>query len=399
MLSVDSNPREKQSMTQQRTNVSVSQGDILLVDDTPDNLRVLSAMLTNQGFEVRKALNGERAIASVKAASPDLILLDIKMPEMDGYTVCQRLKTDPETREVPIIFISALDDALDKVKAFSVGGVDYVTKPFQEIEVLARIEHQLRIQKLQRQLVEQNQELVRSNRELERFAHVVSHDLQQPLQSITGFTQLLQIKYQDYPDETILNYLERIYDSGSRMQRLIQDLLIYSKVGGEALEFQEVDCNQVLHQVMNDLQAAIAEKQAVLTYEHLPCVLGNETQLIQLLQNLIANAIKFVAPDTNPQIKIAATKQGEYWLFEVQDNGIGIEAHNLEGIFEIFQRTRAAKNYPGTGVGLATCRKIVENHGGKIWVDSQPGIGTTFYFTIRDASACFERASSRSFSI
>ena len=386
-------------MTQQRTNVSVSQGDILLVDDTPDNLRVLSAMLTNQGFEVRKALNGERAIASVKAASPDLILLDIKMPEMDGYTVCQRLKTDPETREVPIIFISALDDALDKVKAFSVGGVDYVTKPFQEIEVLARIEHQLRIQKLQRQLVEQNQELVRSNRELERFAHVVSHDLQQPLQSITGFTQLLQIKYQDYPDETILNYLERIYDSGSRMQRLIQDLLIYSKVGGEALEFQEVDCNQVLHQVMNDLQAAIAEKQAVLTYEHLPCVLGNETQLIQLLQNLIANAIKFVAPDTNPQIKIAATKQGEYWLFEVQDNGIGIEAHNLEGIFEIFQRTRAAKNYPGTGVGLATCRKIVENHGGKIWVDSQPGIGTTFYFTIRDASACFERASSRSFSI
>jgi signal transduction histidine kinase len=399
MLSVDSNPREKQSMTQQRTNVSVSQGDILLVDDTPDNLRVLSAMLTNQGFEVRKALNGERAIASVKAASPDLILLDIKMPEMDGYTVCQRLKTDPETREVPIIFISALDDALDKVKAFSVGGVDYVTKPFQEIEVLARIEHQLRIQKLQRQLVEQNQELVRSNRELERFAHVVSHDLQQPLQSITGFTQLLQIKYQDYPDETILNYLERIYDSGSRMQRLIQDLLIYSKVGGEALEFQEVDCNQVLHQVMNDLQAAIAEKQAVLTYEHLPCVLGNETQLIQLLQNLIANAIKFVAPDTNPQIKIAATKQGEHWLFEVQDNGIGIEAHNLEGIFEIFQRTRAAKNYPGTGVGLATCRKIVENHGGKIWVDSQPGIGTTFYFTIRDASACFERASSRSFSI
>ncbi len=386
-------------MTQQRTNVSVSQGDILLVDDTPDNLRVLSAMLTNQGFEVRKALNGERAIASVKAASPDLILLDIKMPEMDGYTVCQRLKTDPETREVPIIFISALDDALDKVKAFSVGGVDYVTKPFQEIEVLARIEHQLRIQKLQRQLVERNQELVRSNRELERFAHVVSHDLQQPLQSITGFTQLLQIKYQDYPDETILNYLERIYDSGSRMQRLIQDLLIYSKVGGEALEFQEVDCNQVLHQVMNDLQAAIAEKQAVLTYEHLPCVLGNETQLIQLLQNLIANAIKFVAPDTNPQIKIAATKQGEHWLFEVQDNGIGIEAHNLEGIFEIFQRTRAAKNYPGTGVGLATCRKIVENHGGKIWVDSQPGIGTTFYFTIRDASACFERASSRSFSI
>ncbi len=335
------------------------QGGILLVDDTPDNLRVLSAMLTRQGFEVRKALTGQRAIASAQIVLPDLILLDIKMPEMDGYAVCQHLKANPTTSEVPVIFISALDDALDKVKAFSVGGVDYVTKPFQEIEVLARIEHQLRIQRLQQQLVVQNHELTRSNRDLEQFAYIVSHDLQQPLQSITGFTQLIQARYQDYPDVTIREYLHRIHDSGSRIQCLIQDLLVYARVGGDYQELQPVDCNRLLHQVSSDLQSAITKKQAVLTYDNLPQIMGNEPQLIQLFQNLISNAIKFVRPDITPQVKISATLQTHYWLFEVSDNGIGIEAHNIERVFEIFQRTESAKNYPGTGIGLATCRKIV----------------------------------------
>ncbi|MBL1176630.1 response regulator [Pantanalinema sp. GBBB05] len=360
-------------------------GDILIVDDTPDNLRVLSAMLTNQGFEVRKALSGQRAIASVQADPPDLILLDIKMPEMNGYEVCQYLKADPSTCEVPIIFISALDDALDKVRAFAVGGVDYVTKPFQEIEVLARIEHQLRIQRLQHQLIEQNEELARSNRELEQFAYVVSHDLQQPLQSVTGFVKLLLLKYENTLDEFAFDYLNRIHDAGSRMQRLIQDLLAYSRVGRQNQELQPVDCNLVLKQVLDNLQITIAEKQVNLTYDPLPTVMGNETQLIQLFQNLISNAVKFVCPDTIPQVKILVRPQEQQWLFGVQDNGIGIEPQNLERVFEIFQRTHSAKNYPGTGIGLATCKKIVESHGGQIWVESQLELGTTFHFLLTAA--------------
>jgi two-component system, sensor histidine kinase and response regulator len=362
--------------------LNAPRGDILLVDDTPDNLRVLSAMLTNQGFEVRKALNGHRAITSVQTAPPDLILLDIKMPEMDGYSVCQALKDDPRTREVPVIFISALDDALDKVRAFAVGGVDYVTKPFQEIEVLARIEHQLRIQKLQRQLMEQNQELARSNRELEQFAYVVSHDLQQPLQSVTGFVRLIQLSYQNQLDETALSYLSRIHDTGSRMQNLIQDLLAYSKVSEQTLELQPIDCNLVLKQVLENLQIAVTEKQVDLIYDSLPMVMGKETQLIQLLQNLISNAIKFTRPDVTPQVKILVKRQENQWLFEISDNGIGIEPNSIDRVFEIFQRTQSAKKYPGTGIGLATCKKIVENHGGRIWVNSQLEVGTTFYFTL-----------------
>lgn len=364
-----------------------SKGDILIVDDTPDNLRVLSAMLTHRGFEVRKALNGPRAIVSVQADPPDLILLDIKMPEMNGYEVCQNLKADPKTREVPIIFISALDDAIDKVRAFSAGGVDYVTKPFQEAEVLARIEHQLRIQRLQQQLIEQNEELTRSNRELEQFAYVVSHDLQQPLQSVTGFVKLLLLKYENELDELAHDYLNRIHDAGGRMQRLIQDLLAYARVGKQEQAFQPVDCQQVLKQVLDNLQGTIVEKQVNLTYDPLPAVMGNETQLIQLFQNLISNATKFVRPGVTPEVSLSVTNREDQYIIGIRDNGIGIQPEHLERIFEIFQRVHPAQTYPGTGIGLATCKKIVELHGGQIWVESQPDVGTTFYFTLVTTTA------------
>lgn len=361
---------------------STNRADILIVDDTPDNLRVLSAMLTNRGYEVRKALSGQRAIASVQSEPPDLILLDIKMPEMDGYEVCQQLKATSQGSEVPIIFVSALDDALDKVRAFAAGGVDYVTKPFQEAEVLARIEHQLRIQHLQHQLVQQNEELLRSNRELEQFAYVVSHDLQQPLQSVTGFVRLLQLKYESSLDEVAQDYLTRIHETGSRMQRLVQDLLAYAQVGKYEQEPEQVDCHQVLQQVLDNLQGALQGKQATLTHDSLPIVQGSESQLIQLFQNLISNGIKFVPADVAPQIHISVTPLSHHWQIGVHDNGIGIKPEHRQQIFEIFQRIHSSSKYPGTGIGLATCKKIAELHGGKIWVESEFGKGTTFYFTL-----------------
>lgn len=358
-----------------------AKADILIVDDTPDNLRVLSAMLTNQGYEVRKALNGHRAIASAQSEPPDLILLDIKMPEMDGYEICRQLKAAPKTREVPIIFISALDDAIDKVRAFASGGVDYVTKPFQEAEVLARIEHQIRIQRLQHQLIERNEELLRSNRELEQFAYIVSHDLQQPLQSVTGFVRLLQLKYENTLDEVAQDYLNRIHEIGGRMQRLIQDLLTYAQVDKQEEDQHFVDCNHILKQVLDNLQEAIATKEATITHDQLPTILGNETQLIQLFQNLISNGIKFVPDTVTPAIHISVIQQKSRWCIGVRDNGIGIKPEHLERIFEIFQRVHANQNYPGSGIGLATCKKIVERHHGQIWVESRPEQGTTFYFT------------------
>lgn len=361
------------------------EGDILIVDDTPDNLRLLSAMLTKQGFEVRKALTGQAAITSALADAPNLILLDIKMPTMNGYEVCQQLKANPCTEQIPVIFISALDDVIDKVKAFAAGGVDYVTKPFQEAEVLARINNQLNLQRLQKQLIEQNHELVRSNRELEQFAYVVSHDLQQPLQSITGFAKLLLLKYGADLDTTAHEYLNHITDSGNRMQRLIQDLLAYAQVNKQT-ELELVDCNLILEHVIENLQASMTEQNVKLTHTSLPKVMGSETQLTQLFQNLISNGIKFSRSDAPPIINIAAEKYPDYWLFTVQDNGIGIAVENLERVFEAFYRLHSTQQYPGTGIGLATCKKIVELHGGDIWVTSELNRGTVFYFTLEAKS-------------
>ena len=363
---------------------SAAQGDILIVDDTPDNLRLLSAILSRHQLSVRKALTGQWAITAAQAAPPDLILLDIKMPEMSGYEVCQRLKADPVTQAVPVIFISALDDAIDKVKAFAAGGADYITKPFQEAEVLARIAYQLELRRLQRQLVDQNQELQRSNRELEQFASVVSHDLQQPLQSILGYAKLIAMAYPAIQQSPAQPYLENITAAGDRMGQMIQDWLTYAQVGQSQPERAPLDGNLLLQQALLNLRVAIAEAGAELTYGELPTVLGSAGQLVQLLQNLIGNALKFIPQGTVPQIRLTVEveEEGGGWRFGVHDNGIGIAPEHLGQIFQAFHRLHDAQTYTGSGIGLATCQKIVECHGGRIWVESQLGQGSTFYFTL-----------------
>ncbi|QKD82788.1 response regulator [Thermoleptolyngbya sichuanensis A183] len=356
--------------------------DVLIIDDMPDNLRVLSAILTKQGYKVRKALSGQSAIASIQASLPSIILLDVRMPEMDGYAVCQILKDNPRTSHIPVIFISALSDVMDKVKAFDAGGVDYITKPFQEAEVIARVETQMRLQKLQHQLIQCNEELLHSNRELEQFAYAVSHDLQQPLQTMMGFAKLLMMKHETHLDKTSVEYLAGILESGRRSQQLIQGLLSYAQLGHQERELNTTDCTVILDIVLENLETSIAEKNASITYENLPVVQANQVQLVQVFQNLIGNAIKFVTEGRSPQVLVTATQRETDWLFAIHDNGIGIEASHLKSIFEIFQRLHTAENYPGTGLGLAICRKIVELHRGRIWAESQPGVGSVFYFTL-----------------
>ncbi len=361
-----------------------SKKEILVVDDTPDNLRLLSAMLSKQEYEVRKSLNGKNAIQSVRADAPDLILLDIKMPGLDGYETCKLLKADPITQAIPIIFISALDDALDKVRAFSIGGADYVSKPFQEAEVLARIKHQLNLRDLQLQLEIQNQELIQSNQELEQFAQIVSHDLQQPLQSVIGYAKILDLKFADLLNTSDASqYLKNILDAGTRMNRLIKDLLSYATVGKESEALVSVDCNRVLAEAICNLNQLIEEKQAKLTYSGMPTVFGKEVQLIQLFQNLIGNALKFTKPGIKPEITITASLElDDGWLFTFQDNGIGIDSTKTNMIFNTFQRLHNNSEYPGSGIGLSTCKKIVESHSGDIWVESVEGVGSQFFVKI-----------------
>ncbi|MBD2126822.1 GHKL domain-containing protein [Microcoleus sp. FACHB-1] len=238
-----------------------------------------------------------------------------------------------------------------------------------------------RVQQRTADLKEANVNLLYSNRELEQFAYVASHDLQEPLRAVNSYAQLLARKYQGNLDAKADKYLGYIMEGATRMQQLINDLLEFSRVGTRAKELKLTACEVVLSQVLINLKVAIAECQAVVTHDPLPTIMGDEIQLMQLFQNLISNAIKFHREEP-PCVHISVVQQQNDWVFSVRDNGIGMEPEYFERIFTIFQRLHSRSEYAGTGIGLAVCKKIVERHGGRIWIESELGVGTTFYFTI-----------------
>ncbi|NJO76289.1 MAG: response regulator [Leptolyngbyaceae cyanobacterium RM1_406_9] len=254
-----------------------------------------------------------------------------------------------------------------------------------EIELLQQLSDQVGIALAQARLLEQeshqSQELVRSNAELEQFAYVASHDLQEPLRMVASYVQLLERRYQDQLDQNARDFIAYAVDGTIRMQELIQALLSYSRIGTRGKEFHQADCQSALARALENLRLAIAESEAVITHDPLPELMADSIQLTQLFQNLLSNAIKFRS-DRPPVIHIGAVQKDESWLFSVQDNGIGMETRHGDRIFAIFQRLHSRAKYLGSGIGLAISKKIVERHGGQIWVESIPGEGTTFYFTL-----------------
>lgn len=233
------------------------------------------------------------------------------------------------------------------------------------------------------QAVQQAREdLARSNRDLEQFANVVSHDLQEPLRMVTSFGQLLVSGYRNQLPEQARQYMEFMIEGASRMSDLIRGLLDYSRIESKKEEMGVVGTDLIVKNVLSNLKIAIESGHATIELSHLPKVYGNPTQLHQLFQNLIANALKYCKPDVPPRISICADRQGPDWFFSVTDNGIGIDPHYFDRIFVMFQRLHTPEEYSGVGIGLAICKKIAERHGGRIWVDSTPGVGTTFYFTL-----------------
>jgi signal transduction histidine kinase len=237
-------------------------------------------------------------------------------------------------------------------------------------------------QLFEERLVRTLHDLERSNKDLEQFAYVASHDLQEPLRMVASFTQLLSQHYEGLLDDTAKKYIAYAVDGALRMQQLINGLLAYSRVGTRSNAVEPNDTQTLLGKVIGNLFAAIEESQAVVTNDELPTVHADATQLLQLFQNLVANAIKFRKPDEAPHVHVSARDLGHEWLFAVQDNGIGIEARHKDKLFVIFQRLHTRQEYPGTGIGLALCQRIVAQHGGRIWFESEPGQGSTFYFTL-----------------
>ncbi len=395
-----------------------NKGNILIVDDTPENLQVLSATLSDSGYKVRGVINGKMAIRAARSVSPDLILLDIKMPEMDGYEVCTQLKAEPKTSEIPVIFISALDEVLDKVTAFQVGGVDYITKPFHVAEVLARIEHQLTIQRLQKQLIDRNTELQQEIIERKKaeeaaaaaslaksqFVANMSHELRTPLNAILGFTQVMSrdsfLGHENHENLRIINR------SGQHLLELINDVLDLSKIeaGIIGLDERSFDLYQLLDTLeeMFQIKAEIKSLQLRFFVEaDVPqYITTDEKKLRVCLINLLGNAIKFTGnegsiwlrasmelkqPPAESEIYPNYTSDEECLiLFEVEDTGVGIAAAEIDKLFDAFVQTEAGRQAAdGTGLGLTITKKYVQIMGGDIAVKSVLGEGTSFKFNIR----------------
>jgi two-component system sensor histidine kinase/response regulator len=383
---------------------------ILVVDDEIQNRKVLEAFLKPEGYLIRMAANGEEALASVSQRAPDLILLDAMMPGMDGFQVASQLKAHSETASIPVIMVTARMDKASRLAGLNAGAEEFLTKPVDRAELWLRVRNLLRLkaygdllrdqglvleqqvqartaalEAAQEHLLRKVEELHRSNEELAQFAYVASHDLQEPLRMVASYTQLLSTRYSGKLDATADEFIKYAVDGAIRMEQLIRDLLNLSRVGTKGLAMLSISSEGALLEALRNLRGAIEDSSALVTHDPLPNVMGDQIQLVQLFQNLVGNAIKYQNPGV-PRIHVSAVKNGgDQWTFSIQDNGLGIEPQYFERIFGMFQRLHGRDKFSGTGIGLAICKKIVERHGGRISVDSKPGMGSTFRFTLADA--------------
>jgi len=312
----------------------------------------------------------------------------------DRDKLIEILAKQGSVRDLEITFLTKSGEkrtGLDSAEVIEIAGQKCILAIFKDITVQKILEKQRK--RAEEALAQRAGELARSNAELEQFAYVASHDLQEPLRMVASYTQLLAKRYQDKLDADARDFIAYAVDGAVRMQKLIADLLNYSRVGTRGKPFEPVNCDAILERVLVSLKLAIEESGAVVGHDPLPTVVGDDMQLGQLFQNLLANAIKFRG-ESPPVIHVSAEHTGDEWNFSVRDNGIGFAPEYAERIFMIFQRLHSKAEYPGSGIGLAICKKIVERHGGRIWVKSEPGSGANFFFTIpdRDTAAGEEQA-------
>jgi len=360
---------------------------VLHVEDNEFDAELVSQALRKAGFSFSVAVVQTEAKFELELHShlPDVVLADYNLPQwkgMEALAVLQREKLD-----IPLILVSGALGDVTAVDCIKRGATDYVLKDglARLPEAIRRALHEKHLLHLRRiaegQLARKVEELARSNADLEQFAYVASHDLQEPLRMVTAYTQLLRERYRGRLDENADKYITYASEGALRMQTLIQDLLAFSRVGQRGSVRRRTDCDAAMAEVIMSMDTAIRESLAVVTYAALPVVWSDRSQITQLFQNLIGNAIKFRGEEA-PVISVQAEKSGEQWLFSVRDNGIGIAPENTENVFVVFHRLHTRTEYPGNGIGLAICKKIVERWGGEIWVESVAGHGSTFKFTL-----------------
>ena len=347
---------------------------ILIVDDTPANLKILFAYLRQLNFRVLVAEDGEDALAKVQYNKPNLILLDIMMPDMDGFETCERLKKDPETCDIPIIFVSALDEVVDKIKGFQLGAVDYINKPFECQEVLARITVHLELNYTQQQLQQKNGEL-------EAFAHTVAHDLKNPLNAIKGFSELLEEESETDFNQEIHDYIHLLQQANQQALTIIDELLLLAGLGNQTVSLEPIDMPDLIQETILHLSYLINQYQAQITVQpnHWRPIKGHAQWIQAIWANYLSNAIKYGGRPPKIEIGMNETPKGiKFWI---KDNGAGLTEEQQSQLFIPFSRI-SQKRRDSHGLGLSIVQRIAEKCQGTVGVESQINEGSVFYFIL-----------------
>ncbi len=357
-------------------------GTLLIVDDFPANLSNLFAYLRKVGFNVNIAESGEDALEEITYSKPDIILLDVMMPGLDGYETCHHLKANKETCDIPVIFMTALIDTADKIKGFEMGAVDYIIKPIQQEEVLARITTHITFSKLQKKFKKQAVELRQQNRELEAFAHTIASDLKNPLNTISDLCDTLNLEGTLSSQEG-QETLQTIQQFSHKTVNIIDSLLVLANVRNQTVIMEPISImGKIINQVQERLAHKIKEYQGeIIVQTSWPTALGYSPWIEEVWTNYISNGLKYGG--LPPRLELGATEQAEngYFRFWVRDNGRGLTEEEQNQLFVPFTDMAQAR-IEGHGLGLSIVQRIIEKSGGKVGVESEFGKGSTFYFTL-----------------
>lgn len=362
-------------------------GNILVVDDTAENLRLLANMLGDKGFEIRPVTSGRQALQAAERSAPDLVLLDITMPEMDGYEVCRRLKEQAKLRDIPVIFLTALTETADKLKAFSVGGVDYISKPFQIDEVLARVNVHLALRRAQKELVSNYERLRELEKVRDHLTHLMVHDMRSPLAVIMGNLDYIRMLLEEAPSTEIAETVAAAARGVSHLTSLTNDMLDVSRMeeGKLPLNLESCDVVALAREVAEGI-STLDPTRTITVDRDGPVQASCDVRIVRrILQNLLSNAVKHT-PDGSA-VRVTAAEAGDKIRVSVIDSGRGVPLEAREKIFEKFGavETRADQKYHSVGLGLAFCKLAVQAHGGRIGVDSGEPCGSVFWFELTSA--------------
>jgi len=370
--------------------------NILIADDNPGNILALQHLVAAEDRIVYSARSGNEALKMILTNPPDLLLLDVHMPEMDGFEVAKTIRQNPKTKDIPIIFVTAeRKEHHSMIKGFEEGAIDYLFKPLDpeitkaKVSVLLKMQLQKKeLEQADKQINELNQQLQKNvasleiaNKDLESFSYSISHDLRSPLRAIGGYAGMLAEDYQDKLDAEGKRMIANITSNANKMSQMVDKLLEFSRLGKMAVQKHEVNMERLVRDCINEIMKS-SEHQPAITTTVLPGMKADPVLLSHVWTNLIANAIKYSSKKRESKIEIGSYSEQGKIVYFIKDNGAGFDMAYADRLFGVFQRLHKEEDFQGTGAGLAIVKRIINKHGGEIWAEGKANKGASFYFTL-----------------